>query len=157
MKALYQNDCIVKKNNFKSSRLLASVLMLFALTCFYSCDKSGRLDGTTWESEYFEVKYRDPIYPPLTDYMEEFVWKGKMSISFKNHVADVFIQEFELTGHYMFDRPRNQLADYTYEGKNLILYFDETGYFPGQNWIGTVNKKTMTLRCLGNTIVYKKK
>jgi len=140
------------KNIFKKSWILVFVLMLFALTCFSSCDKSGRLDGTTWESEYFEVEYRDPIYPPL----EVPVLRGKISISFKNHVADVFIQELELTDHYILD-PQHQLADYTYEGKNLILYFDETGAVPRQNWIGTVNKKTMTLRCFGNTIVYKKK
>jgi hypothetical protein len=147
---------IVKILNF-------SVFTLFTLTCFYSCDKYEKFDGTTWESDYFEIKYQDPVMPPPGCLHEELFLRGKMTISFTKNNASVFIKDLELFDkinaivYYMLD-PFQQSVNYTYKRKDLILYFDTEGYFPGQHWVGTVDKTTMSLRIIsGETIILKKR
>ena len=130
---------------------------------FYSCDKHGKLDETVWESDYFEVKYLDPVMSPPGCLHEELFLRGKLVISFAKNNASVFIKELELFDrindivYYILD-PRHQSVNYTYKRKDLTLYFDTEGYFPGQNWVGTVGKTTMSLRIIsGETVKFKKR
>ncbi|MDL2313279.1 hypothetical protein LJC68_10435 [Bacteroidales bacterium OttesenSCG-928-B11] len=150
------------KNYLKPTRLFGLILTLSSLICFYSCDKHGKLEGSIWESDYFEIKYQDPVLPPPGCLHEEMVLRGKITISFAKDNASVFIKELELfdkindTGYYQLD-PRHQSVDYTCKRKDLTLFFDTEGYFAGQNWVGTVDDATMSLRIVsGETVKFKK-
>ncbi|MCL2290868.1 MAG: hypothetical protein FWC34_09250 [Bacteroidetes bacterium] len=145
----------MKKINLKL--LLVLIFSLFAITSFYSCDKPGaKLAGTFWESDELEVKYLGPIFP-LPDLNGGFVVRGKMTISFVEPQADVVINKFEIYDtindvEYYSQEHLHHIAGYTYYGKTLTLFFDSTGFFAGQTWVGTVNKRTMDLRFLGEEI-----
>ena len=145
----------MKKLNLKL--LLVLIFSLFVFTSFYSCDKPARLAGTFWESDYLEIKYQDPIIVPQDSLSGELVMRGKMTISFVAPQADIIINEFELYDNinnveYSKIEHLHAIADYTYYGKSLTLYFDTLGYFPGQTWVGTVNKQTADLRFFGEEI-----
>jgi hypothetical protein len=141
----------------KSKLLIVLILSLFVFTSFYSCDKpSGGLARTFWESDELEVKYQGPVFP-LPDLNQELVVRGKMTIAFTEPQADIVINQFEIYDtindvELYSLKHLHEIAGYTYYGKTLTLYFDTAGYFAGQTWVGTVNKRTMDLRFFGEDI-----
>jgi hypothetical protein len=147
----------MKKLNLKLLLVLFFGLFLFLSTSFYSCDKPRNLTGTSWESDSLEIKYQEPFLLP-DDYLhKELLLRGKMTISFVEPHADIFIKGFELydsINDVVLHKVDNlhAVAGSTYYGKTLTLYFDTTGYFSGQTWVGTVNKRTMDLRFFGEEI-----
>jgi len=152
-------------------KLFVLVFSLFALTSFYSCDKSNEKLYGTWECNYFEVEYKDTALPPHPYYLdEELVLRGEMTLVFQqdDDRATMIFNNLEL-----FDKKNNIIyynadgrrvyrlmhtATYTYnKGKNLTLTFDDYGPFPRQTWTGKVKKNTIDLTIIfGKTVTFKK-
>ena len=158
----------MKKKYLKSNRLFAFVLSLFIVTSFYSCNKSDDNLYGVWESDYFEVEYKDP-HPYYLD--EELILRAKMTLVFGNYPyyrATITINNLEL-----FDRkndityhntnlmgccPFEYQPTYIYDGrKNLTLTFDNYGLFSRQTWTGKVKKDIIDVKIIfGKTVTFRK-
>jgi len=130
------------KKNYSKSKLLLLIFILLAFVSFYSCNKLGKLDGTTWKSDPFETK------------IENSEWRiGTMTISFGNQKATIQISEIfdgqlniSYTDILLHDKP------YQLKGKDLTIEMGTPGI-----WSGTVNNKTMSLEGVyGKTVKFKK-
>ena len=156
----------MKKNYFKPNRLLIVVLILFIVTSFYSCDKSDENVYGTWESDYFEVEYKDPALPPHPYLDEELILRGKMTLELKSHTnAYMFFNSLEL-----FDKKNDIIYDntighdlfyqdihHTYNGRKFTLTFGDYGFFRNQTWTGKVKKHTIDLTIIfGETVTFRK-
>lgn len=152
-------------NSIQIKKYWIFTLYLCLVFSFYSCDKYGKLNETTWESDYFELEYKESFFtPPFQG--EKLILRGKMTILFgENYSAYIILRDIDLYDklndiiYFMLDSPKQILANYTYKGKNLTIHFDNTsGYFAGQQWTGTISRKTINLRVVfGETVIFKKK
>ena len=155
----------MKKNYFKSMQLLIIVLSLFIGTCFHSCNKLETLEWSTWESDYFEMEYKDTALPPHPYLDEELILRGKVTVFFEENYASIWVHSFGLFDkknnimYYCYDNTQYLGANYTYDGKNVTLsFYPSTSFFSKQRWTGKMKKKTMDLKVFfGETVIFRKK
>jgi hypothetical protein len=130
----------MKKLNSKS--FLVLIFSIFVFTCFYSCEKSGKLDGTTWKSGSFEAESTDLQNPGVLRIEE-------ITISFKKENADLqfIIKDKEKV---------SGTTTYTYEENTLhIQALGALGW--ERSWSGTVDGKKMSIGMLGQQVEFKRK
>ena len=134
----------MKKLNLKS--FLVLIFSIFVFTCFYSCEKSGKLDGTTWKSGSFEVEFTD-----LQN--SEILRIEEITISFKKESADL---QFKIKGKEKI----SGTTTYTYEENNLHIQAPGDlgpGLVWERSWGGTVDGKKMNIFMLGQQVEFKRK
>ena len=131
----------IPKKHSKSTILATLAYCLLAITCFYSCDKTEKLNGSTWVG--------------TSNFTDRDGHSGEVTlhISFTENNADI-IAGFK---YYSADEPIICKGKATYEcDKNYItikmkLYNDNNGYYlfhywRETNWSGSFDKNTMNLR-----------
>jgi len=140
---------------YSKSKLWMLATILFLSMNFYSCNKPEKLHGTSWESDYFETEFEGDIYriEKITIFFGEPDRYFNTSVDIK--VYEAYHPIFNTT----HDGVLSVFANYTFEGKNLTLKFvNTTEPSLEQDWVGTVDKKTMTLRnVLGKTVEFRKR
>jgi hypothetical protein len=133
----------MKKRNSKSFLMLIFSVLLF--TCFYSCEKSGKLDGTTWKSGAFEAESTDLQKPGVLQIEE-------MTISFKKESADLqFIikDKGKVSG----------TTTYTYEENYLLIQasYGDLGIVAERSWGGIVDGKKISIVMFGQQVEFPRK
>ena len=141
-------------NRVNQLKVFAIVLFcsLFTLTTLHSCDKSKKLDGTTWEGE---CGFDDPTEGNITH-------EGTVSISFTSENADI-IAKFKVKDTY-YGGTENEThkgtATYTCEKNNISIKIKWDGEMYGLDdgkWNGTFDETIITLKnVFGETVKFKK-
>ena len=99
-------------------------------TCLYSCDKSDKLEGTTWESDVFDTKL-------FGEAPETYSFKIQIETSFrvaqrgihKVRIFEIYESFLDSTiimddGFYIYAS-----SSYTCEGNNLTLNYEDGEIF----------------------------
>ena len=125
------------QKNYSKSNLLTLIFSLFLFVSFYSCEKPGKLDGTIWECDPFETQ------------IDNSYWQIEISFG-KQEATTIKMSDMLLnTSYFIYHVP------YQLKGKKLTI---KIGSYGQGNWIGTVNKKSMTLDgVFGKTVEFRKK
>ena len=134
------------------------VISLLVFTCFYSCDKTKQLEGTTWEGN---CQFDDP-------YDKYVHYNGRITLCFAGNQTDV-TAIFEASDDSYKDDGTWKVnykgsANYTFENRNITIKINWKGhstewedYIDKGKWMGKANKTEMTLNDVFNqTIVFKK-
>jgi hypothetical protein len=122
----------------KRKLLLTLFFSLFVSTCFYSCDKQGQLEGTIWQSSYFQDANYEWAFRKIAIYFPSGINYASITI---------LSMDSDLLG--------STSASYTCKGNKITL---TVGAIPNhQTWEGKISKNTMTLdNVFGRTLEFKK-
>jgi len=120
----------------KSKILLVLFFSLFI--SFYSCDKPGQLEGTTWERE------RESVHLQITIYFGS----GKADINLVDHD-----NSYMVIAYYTLKGKKVTLTLSSLWDSNLNIFYD----IQLAPWTGKVEKNIMTLNVGGEIVEFKKR
>jgi len=144
----------MKKLNSKS--FLVLIFSIFVFTCFYSCEKSGKLDGTTWKSGSFEAESTDLQNPGVLRIEEVTISFKKENAYLEFTISEIYDPILEII--YKDIEKISRTTPYTYDENGLSMNaIGVAGFAWERKWGGTINGKKMNMHMLGTQVEFKKK